>query len=373
MSENAILVDGLRKTYGAVTALDGISFAVPAGEVFALLGPNGAGKTTAVRILTTTVAPDAGRASVLGYDTVRQAGAVRHRIGLAGQSAAVDLKLTGRENLWLIGRLTRVQRWQLPGRVDELLARFDLAGVADRPVRTYSGGLRRRLDVAAALVHRPPVLFLDEPTTGLDVQSRGELWAMVQGLVNDGTTVVLTTQYLDEADQRAHRVMVLDKGRVIADGTPGQLKAQLRSAVVDLTFPDDRTAAHAEQLLAGRGGVGLVRDGASVCLPADAGSATIVEVVTFLQAHGLVPATLALREPSLDEVFLALTGGDGNSRPVADEEDRKARHVSPVGAAARSAVVSCGPLVVVVSWPGGLGRRRSTSAEVPALGPGGTR
>jgi len=196
MIQSAILVEGLTKSFGSIVALDGIDFDVPPGTVFGLLGPNGAGKTTAVRVLTTILPPDGGRAEVLGHDVVRDAAAVRYRIGLAGQNAAVDPNLTGRENLWLIGRLAKLPRPQIRPRAAELLERFDLVGAADRPVRTYSGGMRRRLDVAAALVQRPPVLFLDEPTTGLDLHSRNELWEMIRELVADGTTVLLTTQYL---------------------------------------------------------------------------------------------------------------------------------------------------------------------------------
>src|SRR6266511_3728964 len=208
MSDTAILVEGLAKRFGEVVALDGIDFAVPAGTVFGLLGPNGAGKTTAVRVLATVITPDGGRAEVLGHDVVREAEAVRYRIGLAGQNAAVDPNLTGRENLRLVGKLAQMPRQAIGARADELLQLFDLSGAADRPVRTYSGGMRRRLDVAAALVQRPPVLFLDEPTTGLDLQSRNALWDTIRELVSEGTTVLLTTQYLEEADRLAGRVAV---------------------------------------------------------------------------------------------------------------------------------------------------------------------
>src|SRR5947207_5845023 len=206
MTDAAILVEGLAKAFGEVVALDGIDFEVPVGSVFGLLGPNGAGKTTAVRILATVITPDRGRAEVLGYDVQREAEAVRYRIGLAGQNAAVDPNLTGRENLRLIGRLTQLRRGDIESRAREILERFGLADAADRPVRTYSGGMRRRLDVGAALVHRPPVLFLDEPTTGLDPEGRNELWSVIRELVADGTTVLLTTQYLEEADRLAEQI-----------------------------------------------------------------------------------------------------------------------------------------------------------------------
>src|SRR2546425_11316986 len=212
MRETAILVEGLVKRFGEVVALDGVDFQVRTGTVFGLLGPNGAGKTTAVRILSTILLPDGGRAEVLGHDVVRDPDAVRYRIGLAGQYAAVDPNLTGRENLILTGRLAQLSSREARQRADELLQRFDLAGAADRPVRTYSGGMRRRLDVAAALVHRPPVVFLDEPTTGLDLPSRNELWKMIRELVASGSTVLLTTQYLEEADRLADRIAVVDGG-----------------------------------------------------------------------------------------------------------------------------------------------------------------
>src|SRR3989454_1793773 len=220
MTNAAILVEGLTKRYGDVVALDGIDFEVPTGTVFGLLGPNGAGKTTAVRILTTIIAPDRGSGRVLGYDVVRDSGTVRLNIGLAGQSAAVDTNLTGAENLRLIGRLAQMPQSDIAARTGELLGRFDLLDAADRPVRTYSGGMRRRLDVAASLVHRPPVLFLDDPTTGLDPRSRIDLWGVIEALVSDGTTVLLTTQYLEEADRLAERIVVVDRGHVIASDTP---------------------------------------------------------------------------------------------------------------------------------------------------------
>src|ERR671934_795000 len=251
MNGPAILVEGLTKRFGDVVALDGIDFQVPASSVCGLLGPNGAGKTTAVRILATVLTPDGGRAEVLGHDVVRDPELVRYRIGLAGQFAAVDPNLTGRENLRLIGRLTQLPRKAIEPRATEILERFGLAEAGDRPVRTYSGGMRRRLDVGAALVHRPPVLFLDEPTTGLDPEGRNELWEVIRELVSEGTTVLLTTQYLEEADRLADRVVVVDHGHVIADDTPAALKATLGSRVTELGFAENMESVRAAQLIAG--------------------------------------------------------------------------------------------------------------------------
>jgi ABC-2 type transport system ATP-binding protein len=269
---------------------------------------NGAGKTTAIRILSTILRPDGGRAEVLGHDVVREAAAVRRRIGLAGQYAAVDGNLTGRENLRLIGRLVHLPRRAIAVRASELLERFDLTAAADRPVRTYSGGMRRRLDLAAALVQRPPVLFFDEPTTGLDPFSRNELWAMIGELVADGSTVVLTTQYLDEADRLAERIAVVDGGRVIADDSPAGLKAQLGSTVVEIGLADEPTARRAKELLTREIAARPEHEGSTVRLKTDDGARVLVDVLRSLDRAGLAPLTLAVREPSLDDVFLALTG-----------------------------------------------------------------
>jgi ABC-2 type transport system ATP-binding protein len=303
----AIEVEVLTKRFGDVVALDGIDFSVPTRSVFGLLGPNGAGKTTAIRILATVLEPDGGRAAVLGHDVVAEPDAVRRRIGLAGQFAAVDPNLTGRENLRLIGLLTQMETLAIPPRAAELLERFDLSDAADRPVRTYSGGMRRRLDVAAALVPRPPVLFLDEPTTGLDLQSRNGLWDMINELVSEGTTVLLTTQYLEEADRLAERVAVIDHGQVIANDAPSVLKAQLGTTVAELGFEDPSTAEQGRTLLAGRH-PGVEREGAMVRLSSNEGPRLLVDVLRELDGAGLAPATLAVHEPSLDDVFLALTG-----------------------------------------------------------------
>lgn len=309
MADPAVDVKGLRKRFGPVMALDGIDFEVQAGTVFGLLGPNGAGKTTAVRVLTTIIGPDRGTARVLGYDVVRDADVVRLNIGLAGQSAAVDANLTGAENLGLIGRLAQMPRSEISSRVRDLLRRFDLVDAADRPVRTYSGGMRRRLDVAASLVHRPPVLFLDEPTTGLDLQSRGELWQMIRELVSDGTTVLLTTQYLEEADRLADRLAVIDHGRVIAEGTPADLKSQLGATVIELGYADHQDRARrATEILAGLPDLAPERTADTVRLTSPEGSRILVDVLRALDSDGVSPHTVAVREPSLDDVFLALTG-----------------------------------------------------------------
>jgi ABC-2 type transport system ATP-binding protein len=304
---DAIQVEGLTKRFGELVALDAIDFAVPERSVFGLLGPNGAGKTTAIRILATVLEPDEGRAEVLGHDVAREPDAVRRRIGLAGQFAAVDPNLTGRENLRLIGRLTQMETSAIMPRAAELLARFDLTDAADRPARTYSGGMRRRLDVAAALVPRPPVLFLDEPTTGLDLSSRNELWKMIRELVHDGTTVLLTTQYLEEADRLAERIAVIDHGHVIANDAPSVLKRQLGSTVAELGFEEEGAAERARQLLAGRY-PGLDREAATLRLPTNDGTKVLVDLLRDLDGGGMSPSTLAVHEPSLDDVFLSLTG-----------------------------------------------------------------
>jgi ABC-2 type transport system ATP-binding protein len=318
VTDAAIEVEGLTKRFGDVVALDGIDFSVPARSVFGLLGPNGAGKTTAIRILATVLEPDDGRAVVLGHDVADEPDAVRRRIGLAGQFAAVDPNLTGRENLRLIGLLTQMETSAIPPRAAELLERFDLSDAADRPVRTYSGGMRRRLDVAAALVPRPPVLFLDEPTTGLDLHSRNGLWDMINELVEEGTTVLLTTQYLEEADRLAERVAVIDHGQVIANDAPSVLKAQLGSTVAELGFEDATIAEQARALLTGRH-PGVEREGTLVRLSSNEGPRLLVDVLRELDGAQLAPATLAVHEPSLDDVFLALTGRHAEVIPEGEE------------------------------------------------------
>ncbi|MEY9942404.1 ATP-binding cassette domain-containing protein [Streptacidiphilus sp. MAP5-3] len=315
MSLPAVEVTDLHKRFGTTQALDGLELSVPPGTVCGLLGPNGAGKTTAVRVLATLAAPDSGQARVVGYDVVRQADEVRSRIGFAGQHAAVEEGLTGRDNLHLVGRLHHLGASGARQRATELLERFDLTEAADRLVRTYSGGMRRRLDLIASLVVRPPVLFLDEPTTGLDPRSRNDIWAIVRELVSDGTTVLLTTQYLDEADQLADDVVVVDHGRVIASGTPERLKSSIGTRVevtlADLGQLDD--AARVVASLAGGEPV-LDPDTRSVSAVSEPGRRILLpQLVRELDAAGVAAQDVALGHPSLDDAFLALTG----SRPAA--------------------------------------------------------
>jgi ABC-2 type transport system ATP-binding protein len=317
LNDSAIVVEGLAKRFEDVSALDGVDFEVQRGTVFGLLGPNGAGKTTAIRVLTTILTPDAGTARVLGFDVVRDAQKVRLRIGLAGQSAAVDPLLTGRENLRLIGKVAQMPRAGIMPRADELLQRFELGDAADRPARTYSGGMRRRLDIAAALMGRPPVLFLDEPTTGLDLHSRNALWGMIKELVAEGTTVLLTTQYLEEADRLADLLAVIDEGHVIAEGTATDLKARLGRSVIELSMSNEADALRADDALRRLGDV--EQEGLTIRLPgAVAGGA--MEVLRVLDGVGLEPETLMVREPSLDDVFLQLTGHKAEREQAGEEE-----------------------------------------------------
>jgi ABC-2 type transport system ATP-binding protein len=310
LSDTAVEVDGLRKAFGAVLALDGLSFRVPAGSVLGLLGPNGSGKTTTVSILSTALRPDAGRATIGGLDVVADAARVRRVIGFAGQFAAVDPNLTGRENLTLIGRLSRLGRAQARVRAGELLESFGLTAAAGRLVRTYSGGMRRRLDLAAALLHRPPVLFLDEPTTGLDPESRFALWDSVRDLSLSGTTVLLTTQYLEEADTLADQVVIIAAGKVAGTGTPAQLKARHGTVLFDLGFAGPSIAETACSVLAA-GGYQPDRDGDGVRVRSAAGSAALTGVLRALEGRAPDPVSVAVREPTLDDVFRSLTEGEG--------------------------------------------------------------
>jgi len=319
--EPAISVTGLRKSFGDVCALDGVDLEAAPGAVLGLLGPNGAGKTTAVRVMTTLLAPDAGTIRVAGLDVVRDAVALRTRIGLAGQYAAVDENLTGLENLVMVGRLYGMRRTQAKQRSRELLARFDLLEAAGRPARGYSGGMRRRLDLAAALVARPPVLFLDEPTTGLDPRSRLTLWTTIEELVADGTTVLLTTQNLDEADRLADQIAVIDQGRVIADGTPDELKDRVGGERLEVRLSHPEAADWAVHALAPMSDEPPAIDAGTVTLTVRRRSGTIVEAVRRLDEGGVGVDDLALRRPTLDDVFLSLTG---HVAEVADDEEEEA-------------------------------------------------
>jgi ABC-2 type transport system ATP-binding protein len=308
MTAMMIEAEGLRKRFGTTQALDGLSLAVPAGTVLGVLGPNGAGKTTAVRILTTLARPDAGSARVAGLDVVTDATEVKRNIGVTAQAATVDEVLTGRQNLVMIGRLSGLRRHDARARAVELLERFDLSDAADRPARTYSGGMRRRLDLAAGLVMRPPVLFLDEPTTGLDPTSRVRMWNVIRGLIADGATLLLTTQYLDEADELADRIIVVDHGRTIAEGTAAELKRETGGARMEVLLTAPHPGAPRALAPLVDGAVTLGDDGRHLQAPVRPAAGLTTRIVRALDEAGIEVDDVEIRQPSLDDVFFSLTG-----------------------------------------------------------------
>ena len=337
---DAIVVEGLVKRFGATTALAGVDLTVAEGTVLGLLGPNGAGKTTVVRILTTLLRPDGGRVEVAGVDVLRDPDAVRSSIGLTGQYAAVDEYLTGFENLEMVGRLYRLSKRDARGRATELLERFDLADAAGRPAKTYSGGMRRRLDIAASLIARPRVLFLDEPTTGLDPRSRLGMWEFIADLADGGTTILLTTQYLEEADRLADRMVVIDRGRVIARGTADELKAQVGGQRLELTLADaGELLVAAERLRALALDEPHVDETARrISLPVSGGVDVLAEAIRRLEGAGVEVLDLALRRPDLDDVFLTLTGHAAEEdQPTDAEGDRSTtgRETAPTAGSTR--------------------------------------
>lgn len=320
--ENSVEASGLVKRFGKTEALRGVDLVARPGTVLGLLGPNGAGKTTAVRILATLLSPDGGTARVCGYDVTREAHQVRQLIGLTGQYASVDEGLSGTNNLIMIARLLGMPRQDARARAQELLARFELTDAAGRPVKTYSGGMRRRLDLAASLVGRPRVLYLDEPTTGLDPHSRNEVWTIIRGLIADGVTVLLTTQYLEEADQLAHDITVIDHGKVIASGTPDELKAKAGNQVLQVSPADSAKLQTTAALLAGLTGTApSVSTGTGVVSASVADAGLLPSIIRDLDAAGVEIAEFTLRKASLDEVFLALTGRESDS--LEPQEDKQ--------------------------------------------------
>ncbi|TPQ19349.1 ATP-binding cassette domain-containing protein [Streptomyces sporangiiformans] len=328
----AIYAEGLVKTFGDVRALDGVDLDVPEGTVLGLLGPNGAGKTTTVRCLTTLLQPDRGKAIVAGIDVLKHPNEVRRSIGLSGQFAAVDEYLTGRENLQMVGRLYQMRAKDAKVRADELLEQFNLADAADRTAKTYSGGMRRRLDLAAALVVSPPVMFMDEPTTGLDPRNRQQLWEVIKQLVSGGTTLLLTTQYLEEADHLAHDICVVDHGRVIARGTSDQLKARTGGERVEVVVHEREHIATASEVLRGfgKGETSVEEHTRKLTVPVAGGAKLLAEVIRELDTRGIEIDDIGLRRPTLDDVFLSLTGHhadaeDEGNGVVQDTKGRKAK------------------------------------------------
>ncbi|MYS94079.1 MULTISPECIES: daunorubicin resistance protein DrrA family ABC transporter ATP-binding protein [Streptomyces] len=319
----AIYAEGLVKTFGDVRALDGVDLDVPEGTVLGLLGPNGAGKTTTVRCLTTLLRPDSGRAVVAGLDVLKQPDAVRRSIGLSGQFAAVDEYLTGRENLQMVGRLYQMKAKAAKERAVELLEQFHLADAADRPTKTYSGGMRRRLDLAAALVVSPPVMFMDEPTTGLDPRNRQQLWEVIKQLVSGGTTLLLTTQYLEEADHLAHDIAVVDHGKVIAKGTSDQLKARTGGERVEVVVHEREHIRSAAEVLAGfsKGDTTVEEHMRKLTAPVTGGAKLLAEVIRELDARGIEIDDIGLRRPTLDDVFLSLTGHVAEAKNEENDEE----------------------------------------------------
>ena len=371
---DVIEVRGLKKSFGPVQALRGVDFSVPEGRVLGLLGPNGAGKTTAVRVLTTLLLPSGGRATVCGYDVARHPGAVRRLIGLAGQATAITPELTGRENLEISGRLYHLGRSVARRRAAELLGRFDLVDAADRQAKTYSGGMLRRLDLAASLIGQPRVLFLDEPTTGLDPRSRLGMWAIIKDLVAQGTTLLLTTQYLDEADELADEVVVVDRGQVIAAGSPDTLKDRVGGDVVEFTVTERRQLEVAVSAVAplSQGPPSVGSEGLRVQVhAADRGSAVLVDVVRALDAAQVATTGLALRRPSLDDVFLSLTG-HGAEEAASDGAGRRRSRPARRGAGPAEAAEPAGPAGVArASGPAGAGTTvtSGTTAASGTTGP----